>query len=204
MEQALLDKRVIFEEDEESSSCNLNRPFIISAEDIVIVKKIGEGGAANVFLAKWKGQEVAIKTLKECFRGDNEVLETEAALISSFLHPNVIRFWGFCASSSQKYMVMEYMKGGSLENLIQSCKIGKEKLSLYEKLQILIGVAKGMAYLHGLKPCCVHRDLKPGNILLDENRISKVGDFGLSRLISNTYQTSFTTNVGTLFYMAPE
>lgn len=99
------------------------------------------------------------------------------------------------------------MKGGSLDKLITECKVGRKTLSLKEKLNILVEVARGMNYLHTLKPNMIaHRDLKPQNILLDEYRSVKICDFGLSRLIgaNTTLQTSMTLNIGTLLYCPPE
>ena len=98
-------------------------------------------------------------------------------------------------------MVVEYVERGSLDRLIYNLKFGFDKLTLFQKIDILYGVAKGMHYLHTLKPKgIIHRDLKPGNILIDNNLTAKICDFGLSRALTDS--NSATTNIGTLSYMA--
>ncbi|KAG2387147.1 hypothetical protein C9374_001479 [Naegleria lovaniensis] len=181
--------------------------YIIPIENLDIVKKIGEGSNGMVYLANWNGTEVAVKSLKLDFselQGESEEFEREASLLSSLRHPNIVNFYGVSMTDTGKFMVVEYLPRGSLDKLIYQCKVGKEKLALSKKLSILLGISNGMAYLHSLKPnMIVHRDLKPGNILLDNNLTPKVCDFGLSKVIG-TMNGTMTTNIGTLFYMAPE
>ena len=94
------------------------------------------------------------------------------------------------------------MEKGSLDRILHQKH--KEKLSLQQKIQILSSVAKGMAYLHSIKPkMIIHRDLKPGNILLDKHYNAKVCDFGLSKVMGSLSE-SMTANIGTLYYIAPE
>ena len=150
---------------------------------------------------------MAVKSLKlsgdeEDIQHEMEEFEREVSLLSSVRHPNVVSFFGICQqSSTRQYMVVEYLEGGSLDSALHS-----KKLDFETKLNILTGVARGMSYLHGLKPkSIVHRDLKPGNILLDKYNNCKVCDFGLSKVIgANSSQNTMTTNIGTLFYCPPE
>jgi len=205
----LVDRRFIFDDDSLnapllSPKSNEHVKFTIPIEDIEIVKRIGEGANGVVYHAKWNNTDVAVKSLKffNELEDDGE-FEREAALLSSLRHPSIVSFYGVSIASSGKYMVVEYLKNGSLDNVIYNSKMRNEPLTLARKLHILLGVAKGMTYLHTLKPHMIaHRDLKPGNILLDEYYNSKVCDFGLSKVVG-TMNGSMTTSIGTLFYIAP-
>ncbi|KAG2378398.1 hypothetical protein C9374_008541 [Naegleria lovaniensis] len=179
--------------------------YLIPVEDLKIIKKIGEGANGSVFRANWNGTEVAVKALKSDVTSEESAeFQKEAALLSTLRHPNIVNFYGISISDSTKCMVVEYLPMGSLDRLIYNCKLGNQVLTFSHKLEILLGVAKGMAYMHSLKPNPIlHRDLKPANILLcgmDHHLMSKVCDFGLSTVMgcSNTA----TTNIGTFFYMA--
>ncbi|KAG2383064.1 hypothetical protein C9374_004401 [Naegleria lovaniensis] len=181
--------------------------YLIPVEDLKIIKKIGEGANGSVFRANWNGTEVAVKALKSDVTSEESAeFQKEAALLSTLRHPNIVNFYGISISDSTKCMVVEYLPMGSLDRLIYNCKLGNQVLTFSQKLEILLGVAKGMAYMHSLKPNPIlHRDLKPANILLcgmDHHLMSKVCDFGLSTVMgcSNTA----TTNIGTFFYMANE
>ncbi|KAF0983379.1 hypothetical protein FDP41_010444 [Naegleria fowleri] len=192
------------------------RSWIIPIDQIEILKRIAEGGNGAVYLACWNGSKVALKTLKseavnwqldqdDMNHESDEEFEREASLLGSIRHPNIVQFFGIILASSKKYMVVEYMERGSLDKLIYNAKHGIEKIDLFRKIDILLGIAKGMNYLHSLQPRgIIHRDLKPGNILLDRNFTSKICDFGLSKTLSNSCSKAATTNVGTLFYMANE
>ncbi len=156
-------------------------------------------------MGEWNKTEVALKTLKNDESDDSnnnqDEFEKEAAILSNIRHPNIVSMWGIAISDGGKYMVMEYLQGGSLEKLIYQCKAGKKILKLGEKISLLLNVSKGMQFLHTLKPSpIIHRDLKSANILLDGRSNCKVCDFGLSRHCS-TANTMVTAHVGTLFYM---
>ncbi|EFC45703.1 tyrosine kinase [Naegleria gruberi] len=182
-----------------------NANYIIPANELKFEKKIGEGASGSVYQAKWNMMDVAVKTIvrKE---GSNDMFEKEVMVLIQLRHVNIISFYGICISETQSYMVVELAQNGSMERLIKNMKKGTVKKTLKEKLKILIGIANGMKYLHGLQPnYLIHRDLKPANIILDYNDNPKVCDFGLSRTVSNhTLTTSLTANIGTLLYMCPE
>ncbi|EFC41897.1 predicted protein [Naegleria gruberi] len=178
-----------------------SQSLIIPIEEISIEKKIGEGSNGVVYLGKWKGKQVAIKALKSDTTGD-EVgeFEREAAILNSLSHPNIVKFYGISKTSNNKYMVVEYIGNGSLDRLIYNSRIGVSPLNLKGKLDILISIANGMKYLHTLNPPLIHRDLKPGNILISNDFVGKVSDFGLS----TPTDSASTKNIGTVFYMASE
>ncbi|KAG2393789.1 hypothetical protein C9374_003553 [Naegleria lovaniensis] len=179
-----------------------NQPsFIIPIEKLTVVKKIGEGGNGVIYLAKWLNLDVAIKSLKT---SDDQEFEKEALILSNLRHPNVVPFYGLCITEHSRYIVTQYLAKGSLDKVLYQCRIGKESLTLKQRIEILLGTSHGMEYLHSLRPVIVHRDLKPANVLLDEHNTSKVCDFGLVKLLGNTFQTTMTTNIGTIFYLSPE
>ena len=192
------------------NSPNLEMPsFIIPIEQIKLLRKIGEGGAANVFLATWLNIMIAIKSLKsDLVLTDfhDEEFEREAAVLSRLRHPNVLIFYGVCLTEKSRYIVTEYLENGSLEKHISSIRNKTFTLDMFRtNLNILIGIANGMNYLHSLKPSIIHRDLKPRNILLDHNNNAKVSDFGLEKILgSNRLQSNMTIQIKTLFYMSPE
>nr|XP_007161177.1 hypothetical protein PHAVU_001G048700g [Phaseolus vulgaris]ESW33171.1 hypothetical protein PHAVU_001G048700g [Phaseolus vulgaris] len=168
-------------------------------------EKLGEGGFGFVFKAKLlSGPSVAIKMLGKS-KGNGQDFISEVATIGRIHHQNVVRLIGFCVSGSKRALIYEFMPNGSLDKFIFS-KDGSVHLS-YEKIyNISIGVARGIAYLHhGCEMQILHFDIKPHNILLDENFIPKVSDFGLANLytIDNSIVT-MTAARGTIGYMAPE
>ncbi|WVY90237.1 hypothetical protein V8G54_035751 [Vigna mungo] len=168
-------------------------------------EKLGEGGFGSVFKAKLRsGPFVAIKMLGKA-KGNGQDFINEVATIGRIHHQNVVQLIGFCVSGSKRALVYEFMPNGSLDKFIFS---RNENIDFsYEKIyKISIGVASGIAYLHhGCEMQILHFDIKPHNILLDENFIPKVSDFGLAKLypIDNSIVT-MTAARGTIGYMAPE
>ncbi|XP_050887206.1 LEAF RUST 10 DISEASE-RESISTANCE LOCUS RECEPTOR-LIKE PROTEIN KINASE-like 2.2 [Lathyrus oleraceus] len=168
--------------------------------------KLGEGGYGDVYRGNLiSGPFVAIKMLKIKSKTNGQEFMSEVATLGRIYHSNVVRLVGFCVEGSKRALVYEYMPNGSLDKYI----FNKEELiSLtYNQIyEISLGVARGISYLHqGCDMQILHFDIKPHNILLDENFIPKVSDFGLAKLypIDNSIAT-LTAARGTIGYMAPE
>ncbi|PPR98308.1 hypothetical protein GOBAR_AA22359 [Gossypium barbadense] len=168
-------------------------------------EKLGQGGFGSVFKGKLRsGHFVAIKLL-ELSKSQGQDFINEVATIGRIHHVNVVRLVGFCVEGSKQALVYDFMPNSSLDKVIFS----KEKninLSWEKVFEIAIGVAQGIEYLHqGCIMQILHFDIKPHNILLDENFTPKVSDFGLAKLhaIDNSI-VSLTAARGTLGYIAPE
>ncbi|KAK2367346.1 LEAF RUST 10 DISEASE-RESISTANCE LOCUS RECEPTOR-LIKE PROTEIN KINASE 2.1 [Trifolium repens] len=168
-------------------------------------EKLGEGGFGSVFKGKLRsGPFVAIKMLGKS-KGQGQDFVSEVATIGRIHHLNVVQLLGFCIEGSKRALIYEFMPNGSLDKFIFS-KEGSVNLCYTRIHDIAIGVARGIAYLHhGCEMKILHFDIKPHNILLDENFIPKISDFGLAKLypLQNSIIT-MTAAKGTIGYMAPE
>ncbi|KAM4068779.1 hypothetical protein ACB094_12G038400 [Castanea mollissima] len=167
--------------------------------------KLGEGGYGSVYKGKLdSGPLVAIKMLGNPKANGQEFIN-EVATIGRIHHVNVVQLIGFCAEGPKRALIYEFMPNGSLEKYIFS-REGSIPLSIEKTYKISLGVAYGIEYLHrGCDMQILHFDIKPHNILLDENFIPKVSDFGLAKLYStNDSIVSLTAARGTLGYIAPE
>ncbi|XP_002277406.2 G-type lectin S-receptor-like serine/threonine-protein kinase SD2-5 [Vitis vinifera] len=167
-------------------------------------ERVGSGGFGSVFKGLLAdGTRIAVKRLDRIEQGMREFL-AEVKTIGSLHHFNLVRLIGFCAEKSNRLLVFEYMCNGSLDNWIfYGCQ--RPCLDWETRKRIILDIAKGLAYLH--EECrhrIVHLDIKPQNILLDENFNAKVSDFGLSELIGRDESQVFTTMRGTPGYLAPE
>ncbi|CAL2243953.1 unnamed protein product [Prunus armeniaca] len=170
--------------------------------------KLGEGGYGTVYKAKLRsGHFVAVKMLGKSKANGQEFIN-EVATIGRIHHVNVVQLIGFSVDGSKRALIYDFMPNGSLEKYIFSQSRSGVLISLnYEKMfQIALGVARGIEYLHrGCDMQILHFDIKPHNILLDENFTPKVSDFGLARLcpLDNSI-VSLTAARGTIGYIAPE
>ncbi|KAJ6792796.1 rust resistance kinase Lr10-like isoform X1 [Iris pallida] len=168
--------------------------------------KLGQGGFGSVFRGDLPGgYPVAVKMLGNTkFNGDDFI--SEVSTIGRIHHLNVVRLVGFCSEGSKRALVYEYMPNGSLDKYIFSA-IGADRYFTMEKLnEIALGVARGIDYLHrGCDMRILHFDIKPQNILLDQNFNPKVSDFGLARLYPKDYSiVTVSAARGTIGYIAPE
>jgi len=167
-------------------------------------EKLGEGGFGCVYKEKLRSGHSAVIKLLGKSKANGQDFINEVATIGRIHHTNVVQLVGFCAEGSKRALVYDFMPNGSLNNFIFS---QERSVSLsWEKLhEISLGVAHGIQYLHrGCEMQILHFDIKPHNILLDENFAPKVSDFGLARLCpANETLKSLTAAGGTIGYMAP-
>ncbi|CAL5367570.1 unnamed protein product [Camellia sinensis] len=167
--------------------------------------KLGEGGYGCVYKGMLRsGHPAAIKILDKS-KANGQDFINEVATIGRIHHINVVRLIGFCVERSKRALVYEFMPNGSLEKYIFSQE-GNVHLSCTQMYEISLGVARGIEYLHrGCDIQILHFDIKPHNILLDENFTPKLSDFGLAKLYPiNDSIVSLTAARGTMGYMAPE
>ncbi|MBA0734988.1 hypothetical protein Gogos_018873 [Gossypium gossypioides] len=167
--------------------------------------KLGEGGYGSVFKGKLRSNHlVAVKLLGKAKTNGQDFI-SEVATIGRIHHVNVAKLVGFCVEGSKQALVYDFMPNGSLDKIIFS---GEDKITLswQKTFEIAIGVARGIEYLHrGCDTQILHFDIKPHNILLDENFVPKVSDFGLAKLYSvDDSIVSLTAARGTIGYIAPE
>ncbi|KAG5226472.1 receptor protein [Salix suchowensis] len=167
--------------------------------------KLGEGGFGCVYKGKLRsGCFAAVKLLSKS-KANGQDFINEVATIGRIHHTNVVQLIGFCAEGSKRALVYDFMPNGSLDTHLFS-REGSISLSWQKLHQISLGVARGIDYLHlGCDMQILHFDIKPHNILLDDNFSPKVSDFGLARLYpTNGSITSLIAARGTIGYMAPE
>ncbi|XP_050278579.1 LEAF RUST 10 DISEASE-RESISTANCE LOCUS RECEPTOR-LIKE PROTEIN KINASE-like 2.3 isoform X1 [Quercus robur] len=168
--------------------------------------KLGQGGYGTVFKGKLQsGYPVAIKLLSKS-KANGQDFMNEVATIGRIHHINVVQLIGFCVEGSKQALVYEFMPNGSLDKFIFPDRENSTVLTWDRIYEIAVGVAQGIEYLHqGCDMQILHFDIKPHNILLDENFIPKVSDFGLAKLYPvDDSIVSLTAIRGTLGYIAPE
>lgn len=168
-------------------------------------EKLGEGGYGTVFKGTLPdGCMVAVKLLKES-KGNGEEFLNEVTSIGRTSHVNIVSLLGFCLQGSKRALVYEYMGNGSLEKYIYSESL-KTALGWESLRKIAVGIAQGLAYLHqGCSTRIIHFDIKPHNILLDEDFCPKIADFGLAKLCHlKDSVLSMADARGTVGFIAPE
>ncbi|KAK4490085.1 hypothetical protein RD792_000740 [Penstemon davidsonii] len=171
-------------------------------------EKLGAGGFGAVYKGVLANRTVAaVKQLEGIEQGEKQ-FRMEVATISSTHHLNLVRLIGFCSEGKHRLLVYEFMKNSSLDNfLFLSEEQSGKHLNWEYRYNIALTTARGITYLHEeCRDCIVHCDIKPENILLDENYNAKVSDFGLAKLVNpkdHRYRT-LTSVRGTRGYLAPE
>ncbi|HVF24650.1 MAG TPA: transporter substrate-binding domain-containing protein [Anaerolineales bacterium] len=169
-----------------------------------VIKPIGQGGMAKIYLAYQPSvrREVAIKVMSSPLQQSANSIKRfaqEVEVIAHLQHPQIIPVYDFGELDDQIYIVMAYLRGGTLADRIDKASNG---LPDQEVIRLLDLIAEGLDYAHvkGI----VHRDLKPNNILMDESSHPYIADFGLAKLTQGKIELTNTMMTGTAAYMAPE
>ncbi|KAM5556640.1 hypothetical protein ABKV19_024163 [Rosa sericea] len=179
--------------------------------------QIGSGSFGSVYkgiLDQEENNVAAIKVLNLQQKGASKSFMAECNALRNIRHINLVKILTCCSSTDYngndfKALVFEYMSNGSLEEWLHRANQSRS-LSLLQRLNIAVDVASALCYLHDhCEPQIIHRDMKPSNVLLDDDMVARVGDFGLARLISTTTssfenQSSTFGIKGTIGYAAPE
>ncbi len=169
-----------------------------------IIEKIGSGGMATVYKAKCHvlNRYVAIKILRDEFTTDEEFIkrfEVEAQSAASITHPNIVSVYDVGVDGNLYYIVMELIKGKTLKEIIVE---EKGPLPWKWSVNIAIQIASALEVAH--RNHIIHRDIKPHNIIITEDGVAKVTDFGIAKAVSNSTITAFGTTIGSVHYFSPE
>ncbi|KAJ1296480.1 hypothetical protein BS78_01G304000 [Paspalum vaginatum] len=167
---------------------------------------IGEGGCGVVFRGVLRdGTAVAIKNLHNNRGQAEKDFRMEVQTIGRVRHKNLVSLLGYCSEGASRMLVYQYMENGNLDKWLHRDDSEMSPLTWDIRMRILLGTAKGLAYLHeGLEPKIVHRDIKSSNVLLDRQWNAKVSDFGLAKLLCSERPYVTTRVMGTFGYVAPE
>jgi eukaryotic-like serine/threonine-protein kinase len=168
-----------------------------------IVKSIGEGGMANVYLAydTILERHVAVKVLRGDLATDEKFVrrfQREALSASSLSHPNIVEVYDVGEDNGIYYIVMEYIEGKHLKQLIKK----RGKLTTEEVIDIMLQITDGIACAHD--SYIIHRDIKPQNIMILDNGIVKITDFGIAMALNSTQLTQTNSIMGSVHYLPPE
>ncbi len=168
-----------------------------------IIKSIGEGGMANVYLAKDTilDRQVAVKVLRGDLSTDEKFIrrfQREALSVSNLSHPNIVEVYDVGEEDGQYYIVMEYIEGKTLKQLLYK----RGALTLPEVIDIMTQLTDGLAHAH--EAYIIHRDIKPQNIMIEDNGTIKITDFGIAMAVNATQFTQTNSVMGTVHYLPPE
>ncbi|XP_020985854.1 G-type lectin S-receptor-like serine/threonine-protein kinase At4g27290 [Arachis duranensis] len=167
---------------------------------------LGKGGSGSVYKGILKdGQEIAVKKLSRNSSRRLQEFKNEAMHIAKLQHRNLVKLLGFCIQEEERLLVYEFMRNKSLDFFIFDCERGK-LLDWRKRFFIINGIVKGLLYLHhDSRHRIIHRDLKAGNILLDDELNPKISDFGLARsFVGNENEDNTSHIAGTYGYLSPE
>lgn len=168
-----------------------------------IIKTIGEGGMANVYLANDTilDRKVAIKVLRGDLSNDEKFIrrfKREALSVSNLSHPNIVEVYDVGEEDGNYYIVMEYIEGKTLKQLLQK----RGALTLNEVIDIMTQLTDGLAHAH--EAYIIHRDIKPQNIMIEDNGLIKITDFGIAMALNSTQLTQTNSVMGSVHYLPPE
>ncbi|CAN8260615.1 unnamed protein product [Cochlearia groenlandica] len=171
---------------------------------------LGEGGFGRVYKGTLQstGQVVAVKQLDKHGLHGNKEFQAEVLSLGQLDHPNLVKLVGFCADGDQRLLVYDYISGGSLEDHLHEVNSDSGPMDWTRRMQIAYGAAQGLDYLHDkVNPPVIYRDLKASNILLDDEFVPKLSDYGLHKLGPGTSDKMMVLSsrvMGTYGYSAPE
>ena len=168
-----------------------------------IEKLIGEGGMANVYLAHDTilDREVAVKVLRGDLAGDEKFVrrfQREALNASSLSHPNIVEIYDVDEDDGNFFIVMEYIEGKTLKQLIRKRGV----LTLPETIDIMLQLIDALAVAHD--SYIIHRDIKPQNIMIKESGLVKITDFGIATALNSAQLTQTNSVMGSVHYLPPE
>ena len=169
-----------------------------------IVEKVGNGGMATVYKAvdKVLKRNVAVKILRDEFTTDEEFIkrfEVEAQSAARLTHPNIVSIYDVGVEGTLHYIVMELIQGKTLKEIILE---ERGPLPWKWSVNVAIQIASALETAH--RNNIIHRDIKPHNIIITEDGIAKVTDFGIAKAVSNSTITAFGTTIGSVHYFSPE
>ena len=177
-----------------------------------MLRPLGRGGMARVYRAYHAQLDryVAVKVLRPDLVGGDELnaeswrarFQREARAVAALRHPNVVRVFDFDVERGLSYIVMECLEGDSLKTRLNDYRVRGERMAVGEAVRILLDTLSGLAYAHS--EGMIHRDLKPGNVLLTKRGDAVLSDFGIAQMVGDTRRPMPGALVGTVNYMAPE
>ena len=168
-----------------------------------IIKSIGEGGMANEYLAydTILDRNVAVKVLRGDLATDEKFVrrfQREALSASSLSHPNIVEVYDVGEDNGQYYIVMEYIEGCQLKQLLKK----RGRLTLSEVIDIMLQITDGLSVAHDAY--IIHRDIKPQNIMILDSGLVKITDFGIAMAMNSTQLTQTNSVMGSVHYLPPE
>ncbi|KAJ7956131.1 Receptor-like protein kinase [Quillaja saponaria] len=197
--------------------------FLEKEDGLASLEKIGEGGCGEVYRAELPGSNGKLIAIKKIVQPSKEAgdladedskllhkkmrqIRSEINTVGQIRHRNLLPLLAHVSRPDCHYLVYEFMKNGSLQDLLNQVKEGTRELTWLARHKIALGVAAGLEYLHhNHSPRIIHRDLKPGNVLLDDDMEARIADFGFAKAMPDAYTHITTSNVaGTVGYIAPE
>lgn len=188
-------------EDDFLTSANMCS-YIINYNEISVDtnSQLGIGSYGIVYKGNWKGVSVAVKKFIKQKLPEKEMLEfrQEVSFLYKLKHPNIILMVGACINKPDICIITEYIKKGSLRQVLDNHNL---KITWKQKLEMLSGIAEGINYLHTSNPVIIHRDIKPSNLLVDDNYVIKITDFGFATI---KQENTRMTHCGTPCWTAPE
>ncbi|KAK4254570.1 hypothetical protein QN277_009933 [Acacia crassicarpa] len=189
---------------------NVGAPIRISYYDLLQATNrfdecnfLGKGSFGSVYKGILSnGKIVAVKVFNSNLEEALRSFDIECAVICTLRHRNLTKIISSCSNGDFKSLIMEFMSNGSLDRWLYS---HNHCLDVVQRLNIMIDVASALEYLHlGSSTSVVHCDIKPSNVLLDENMVAHLSDFGIAKLLSESQSEIYTTTLATIGYMAPE